>query len=706
MDREPEVTIGSSDSPLRGTVDLDRSVKLKLKPLKLPVAFEDLRTVVSRFSSQELRAAAGVGLDKPVAILAIAGAIERDRPTAAITGRPIRGQVKDREGNILRFAAPATASALAKYVRRQSSKSEDLTLFGRIEVIAGQLVLEDPEPVPEWIGRIRPVYEAHYKTWSAQLEAWPSLNPNCYLARAHIQNTYRREFRDRFKEYVQATLVDLLTRGLTTQRSRRIAFGSALQRQMLSKLSKLLWQAHFPEGDGDITAAHEGLEFIGAVAATHARVARAVRRERAQASRRTQTAGLEPSAGSDYPDYARRLASTLSFELTDEQLIAIQEALSDLDAGKPMHRVLSGEVGSGKTVVFCLIAKAVLLGGGRVAILVPTLPLLDQTSLRLSEYLPEFRHAVVGGASGEIPANATLCVGTTALRSRAEEIFDLVVIDEQQRFSRDQRESLGHRRAHIYESTATPIPRTQSLTLSRTVRVSSLKGTQVTKIVHTRLWPTSQRAELFAVFTHSAEIGEKIMVVYPAIKSTEGPPGTRLAAIEDVEGLWRKRFGRRVTVVLGSGSMSAHQQAAGLDAFRSGEANILIATTVIEVGIDIPDVRRVVIVQAERFGIQQLHQLRGRAARGGGVGFCDLFLPHPVDAAGMRRLEVFCDEVDGSRLATRDMQQRGSGDTRKVGNRQKGAPFKNLFTKRDLSPHMIEQACQQLYDSYHGQSNE
>ena len=381
------------------------------------------------------------------------------------------------------------------------------------------------------------------------------------------------------------------------------------------------------------------------------------------------------------------------------------EIIEDLASAVPMRRLLSGDVGSGKTVVFLTCAAAMVESGHRVAIMVPSDALVHQTVATCAKHLPHLSVAVVSGDRCDDWQQAALVVGTTALVARAPEAFDLVICDEQHKFSRPQREAILADRAHLLEVSATAIPRTQALVELGLTQCTQLHGCPVPKRIATRIWTNDSRRALFGEIHAAIARGEQIIVVYPGRRAAEDAgdavkereAGRRVYSVADFVDSWIDAFGAKVRCCHGGLSSEANRQA--LDDMHTGKAQILVATTLIEVGVDLPSVRRAVVVQADRFGLSQLHQIRGRVARGGGEGHCDLFLPLDVSAEAMDRLQVLVDHTDGFVVASADCAQRGSGDITQGGVRQKGAMPKSPFTGREVSHGALEQAAAALHQA-------
>ncbi len=386
-----------------------------------------------------------------------------------------------------------------------------------------------------------------------------------------------------------------------------------------------------------------------------------------------------PSAG-----LVDRVVRSLPFALTGAQGRAVATLRRELARGKPMQRLLQGDVGSGKTVVGLVAAAAVVDRGGQVAVLAPTEVLAAQWRDRARALL-EPRGVSVGYLSGSHGAarrraaeasvrsgEASVVVGTHALVQESVRFADLrlVVVDEQQRFGVFQRSRLLQKGGapHLLAMTATPIPRTLALTLYGDLDLTVLderprRGDVVTE----RLGPDRRRVAYDAVASAAAR-DERAFVVCPRVSGR----GLGRAVLETAEELAAGPLrGLRLGVL--HGGMDGDAKTAAVAAFRDGRIQVLVATTVVEVGVDVPEATTVVVEDAERFGLAQLHQLRGRVGRGGGEGRCFLV----AGAAGDHpRLDVIVSTGDGFEIADADLRLRGPGDL--VGSRQAGTPALRL----------------------------
>ena len=386
---------------------------------------------------------------------------------------------------------------------------------------------------------------------------------------------------------------------------------------------------------------------------------------------------------------SRDAAKALPYRLTQAQRRVMREILEDLAKPHPMNRLVQGDVGSGKTVVALLAAVAVAACGGQTALMAPTELLAEQhfrtlgklaaslgpaAKLRvglLTSSLPRAEIRAVRGllAMGEID----LVVGTHALVQGDVQFRELVlsVVDEQHRFGVLQRAALGSVRSdgrfpHRLVMTATPIPRSLALSLYGELDVSVIDELPPgRKPIETLLLRAGEGQRVMELVRATLARGEQVYVVYPLVEESEKID--LRSAIESAEQIGRSFPEARVDLV--HGRLEAAERHAAMERFAKGETQILVATTVIEVGVDVPNATLMVIEHAERFGLAQLHQLRGRVGRGGSQGRCVL-VARGSNAKSEARLAAMIETTDGFRIADADLEIRGPGDF--LGTRQSG----------------------------------
>ena len=384
---------------------------------------------------------------------------------------------------------------------------------------------------------------------------------------------------------------------------------------------------------------------------------------------------------------------TSTFALTGAQKRAVEEILGDFQKGAPMNRLVQGDVGSGKTMVAAAAAYCAHLNGFQTALMAPTEILAEQhyeslgklfaplgvhtVLLTGSQAQKEKRVAREALASGE----AHIAVGTHALISESTVFANLglVITDEQHRFGVDQRSRLSAkgRDPHILVMSATPIPRTLALLMYGDLDVSVLDelppGRQK---VDTFLVGESYRARINAFIRKQVTEGHQCFVVCPAVEENQELDVKSAAA-------WAETLQKTVfpdlRVRLLHGQMKSAEKEKAMASFARGEADVLVATTVIEVGVDVPNATLMVIEDADRFGLSQLHQLRGRVGRGSAKSYC-ILTTHNRNEDTVRRLKALCATNDGFKIAEEDLKLRGPGDF--FGSRQSGLP---AFRVADLS---------------------
>ena len=472
---------------------------------------------------------------------------------------------------------------------------------------------------------------------------------------------------------------------------------SLLGRHDLISLDQALRAVHFPASEEDLSRAMRRLKFDDFLF-----FELAVLRSR-DPNRSGRTFRVDP-------DDLAAFADILPFDLTPAQERALDEILADMQAPRQMARLLQGDVGSGKTAVAAAAIYVAVRNGAQAALMAPTEILARQHFLNLQQYLyplgvrsellvgamtaAERRSARARLRSGE----ADLAVGTHALIQEGVDFRDLglAVIDEEHRFGVTQRRSLVRGMPDVLVMSATPIPRSLALTSYGDLELTVIDGMPPgRKAVTTRLVNAARRREIYRFAWEQVQAGRQVYVVTPLIEESEAldevVATTQLA--EDLRAILPAEA--RIGVL--HGRMPAAEKDEVMAAFRRHDIDVLVSTTVIEVGVDVPNATVMIIENAERFGLSQLHQLRGRVGRGAHESHCVL-VAGDRSRKTQKRLEIVAKHADGFAIAEMDLQLRGPGDLR--GTRQSGLPelsIGDLVTDgaiieeaRDLAKRMLE----------------
>jgi len=441
----------------------------------------------------------------------------------------------------------------------------------------------------------------------------------------------------------------------------------------------------------------------------------------ARRSLRAKSLKANPKADS----LCARLLKSLPFSLTPAQQRVTSEISADLEREFPMYRLLQGDVGSGKTIVAALAALQAIDAGVQVALMAPTEILAEQHFQKLKMWCEPLGIEVCWLTGSITPkarkiANAAissgqarLVVGTQALIQETVEFFDLglVIVDEQHRFGVAQRLSLSKKGEelpgddwipHQLTMSATPIPRTLAMTFYADLEVSSIDTLPPGRTpVVTKLISNARRDEVLGHVAQACATGQQVYWVCPLVQESESldlqtAVDTHLALTEALPDY---------TVGLVHGQLPTAEKAAVMKAFREAHINVLVSTTVIEVGVDVPNASLMVIEHAERFGLAQLHQLRGRVGRGVAKSVCVLLFQTPLSMLARQRLRAMYETQDGFEIAQRDLDLRGPGEL--LGSKQSGVTllrFADLAADgglvvaarqaaielRDTAPHIVE----------------
>jgi ATP-dependent DNA helicase RecG len=615
--------------------------------LLLPKEWDDLRNPIVNFG-QEFADGEYV---------VVRGQLNGQIQTRFQGGPPrMSGSLVDGAGQRVFFSAFGDSRELQASIEQSAA---DVVIFGQTSLFNGMVWLRNIELIDSrWLGRIRPRYLGKPRV----------INPE--TVRDRVVGLLREAIPKAASEIAKEL-------GKSPEDLVRFAGIDGLE-----TLERIILHAHIPKSFEQGAAAQEALERMAAY--------RAITIAREQAP---DTSGIQITLPRDIGDW-RYWSDKLPFNLSPKQDSAITEIVDDLRQPQPMRRLLSGDVGYGKTAVFAVAAASIYGAGGRVAILLPNETLAEQAAREIKSFWPEVAgdlQLVTGNTDQKEDLTAyRWLIGTTALLFREVGDFHFVVVDEQQKFSRDQRESLLKVKTHLLEATATCIPRSQALIQFGGFSATILDEPPIPRDIKTSIRYAEEKANLFGDVKETLNNGDQVLVVYPRKSKGKDEEEQGIHDVEAAAAAWEKFCPGDVRSAHSERSEEENEKA--LKDMREGVAKVLVATTVVEVGVNIPRLRRVIIVHPHRFGLSTLHQIRGRAARTGGVGYCDLYLPDPPKEKSLERLRVLEKTQNGFEVAREDLILRGCGDLSSNSSQQTGADETILFG-RPLTPQRLEEAA-------------
>ena len=387
--------------------------------------------------------------------------------------------------------------------------------------------------------------------------------------------------------------------------------------------------------------------------------------------------------------------SRLPIKLTRDQENAISEIVADLRSERPARRLLSGDVGTGKTLPIVITALAAQRVGAKVAIMVPNEPLVEQVAREIIDVFPETDVvSVTGRARKSAIAGNPILIGTTALvhRLKADPHWtpDYLVIDEQHKQSTNARAALVANHTNVLEATATAIPRTTALATYGDMDLSILRESPVVKKITSHLLGPTDKRRVLDCISRVIEAGSQAAVVYPLVDADaeKNPKSSVMQTIDE----WEKYFPGKVLYI--HGKMKPADKIAAINEFKENKKSLIAASSIIEVGLTAVNLRVLLIVSPERYGVAQLHQLRGRLARKGGAGLFFMMLDNPnVGQETIDRLNLLVKFSDGFTLAEHDAEMRGFGDLSENGENQHG-DSKGIFRGVKLSPSEVVKAIE------------
>lgn len=596
---------------------------------------------------------------------------------ARVTGMAYEGEGRKRRLRVAVSDGSGIADLVwfsgAKWVEKQIEPGREYVIFGRPNVFRNSLSFVHPEMdlvealVNRPTGGLQGVYSSTEKLTGVQLSSKG-------IARIMVN----------LWEQVKDRIVETLPQRIIAEND-------------LMPLRDALYNIHFPQSQELLRRAEYRLKFEELLGIQLAILSR-------RATRTTAADGFYfPRVGEFFNGF---YGEKLPFQLTEAQKRVVREIRSDTVTGHQMNRLLQGDVGSGKTMVALMAMLLAADNGFQSCMMVPTEILARQHFASISRMVEGLgvNVAVLTGSTRKKERDTILeelaygrlhiLIGTHALIEERVK-FDnlgLVVIDEQHRFGVEQRARMwtkNSRPPHVLVMTATPIPRTLAMTLYGDLDVSVIDELPPgRKPIITRHLYDSQRMKLFGFMRREIARGRQVYVVYPLIKESEKMDYKDL--YDGFETMSREfpLPDYRLSVV--HGKLSPEEKDEGMRAFRDGETQVMVATSVIEVGVDVPNATVMVIESAERFGLSQLHQLRGRVGRGGEQSYCILMSGDKLSREARARLDAMVETNDGFRLSELDLKLRGAGDI--SGTQQSGTAFELKIASLSKDAAVIEYA--------------
>lgn len=435
-----------------------------------------------------------------------------------------------------------------------------------------------------------------------------------------------------------------------------------------SSLADLFRQVHTPSS---LVEAQKSLQACGRIAAYE--IARTANKQAVRKPNHQSIINIKS-------DDIELLRFLLPYEMTNDQFNAVADIMRDLAEPYPSRRLISGDVGVGKSLPLQVVAIAAQMVGAHVAILVINELVAKQLH---DEILQFWRFAKVQLITKETKISSIdveenpVWIGTTAMFSRATKLdwhADLLIVDEQHKLAQAQRERMADNHTNLVEATATCVPRTMGLISFHGMNVSVIKESPVEKQIHSKIYLYDDRRYAASQIKSILNSGGQVAIVYPRIDASEDE---EKAAYEKAIVNWEDKFPGQVIGI--NGRMSPQEKQSAVDALKAGQYQILVSTVAIEVGITLPSLMGLAVVEADMMGVAQLHQLRGRVARKGGTGWFGMLPSEHVGEDAMTRLRLVEKINDGFALAEEDMKIRGFGDLAEDSNAQWGKACSDIF---------------------------
>jgi ATP-dependent DNA helicase RecG len=561
------------------------------------------------------------------------------------------GTIVDGYGRSLKFSFFGRAQALEAQLE---SFTDSVFIRGTLNFSGGQLYLNAPTVIsPDLLGKIVPVYPGVPRVISA--------------------DSMRRMLAELLDETIPLAAERI--RGELHQ----VVQGKKLRDILHAPpwtLDEVLRKVHWPSSLEEAEIAQDVLERVAAIISV--------------LDLRNSAKPVVVSRAPLIYDNWECLLEAIPFKLTAEQLGGIEHLVNCFAQPVTSTTLINGDVGMGKSIIYQVAIAAVAKAGGRSAVLLPNERLALQAHEEIQGFWPELAPTLVSKKTKEDLTTKSILVGTTALLFREIGHLDVCVTDEQHRFSVEQRIALANDKTHLVELSATPIPRTQAMLSYGSMNVVRLTERHSVQDIHTEIVTREQAREMVEHIKNMVMQGDRILIVCPRKEQQEilDEETIPLPSVHEVAEKWGKIFPGKIRVVHSDTPDEESKRA--LRDIKSGQASVIVATTVLECGLTIEGLRALVVVHAERFGVAQLHQLRGRLSRHGGYGICYLFVPRKISDRSFSRLLAVASTNDGFKLSELDMNLRGFGDLSIAGERQHGSAT-SLFFNKDVSVLLLQE---------------
>lgn len=620
-------------------------------PLYLPTGFMDCRNVIEDFSLIHSSGSDAVFIGK------YSGDLQTEWRPGRNGGKRVpynKGSISDFNNVKVNFSFFGESKNFKAILE---SSPERVIIKATISNVNGRLYLNEPILLEEYfLNKLVPIYPGvagRLSPDNARKLIFELLPESVTIASEHLR--------------------DILNAVISKKKIREV-----LQCPSMT-LEEILLKAHYPETEEEALISHNVLERVAAIISVyHLRSA-------SKLPEISRTAIQCQSWSS--------LLKSIPFGLTEEQEAGIKHLVNAFSKPYTSTTLINGDVGMGKSIIYQVAVVAAYKAGARVAILLPNERLALQAYEELVTMWPDVPVLLVGKKTQKDLTNENILVGTTALLFREIGHLDICVVDEQHRFSVEQRKFLANDKTHLIELSATPIPRTQAMLSYGSVNVIKLTKRHCVQDINTYIVNREGAKEMVKHVKELVNSGSSLLIVCPRKEQKIDLEDDiyPMPSVQEVAVKWEKLFPGKVRIMHSDTPDAEAKQS--LDDIKEGRASVMVSTTVLEVGLTINGLRALIIVHAERFGVAQLHQLRGRLSRHGGYGVCYLYVPLPIKENTMSRLSAVAATNDGLKLSELDMKLRGFGDLSSKGAKQHGSADSIIYNKEvsiDLLQEMIE----------------